>query len=250
METLLFENLEKHTLMLLDSQNILMKLKSSGALGKLTLLFRDIFKNEQDFASGELKRISKELNCEIDFAAELQNNKRIFQINLKQIVSQIIEFVWQKGPCLRSQSLKEKPAKQIKAENIFKNSEHELESKQHFQDLLSSKKHNLSKKEDVPQKILSDPPQSSGPINKTFSQNQTFEMTNELLSRDIRMDSRGFNSSGFNCMEDRISSQFEGLISKDELEVPKVRDTIHLHNKNYLSQSKSEFLNILRIIYG
>lgn len=97
MQTKLLPDLEQHTLMLADSHNIFLKLKSNGILGEIGSLFKKIYLSEIDFASKELKRISKDMECKIDLEVELKNNSEIFRANLKEIVSKVIDIIWEGG---------------------------------------------------------------------------------------------------------------------------------------------------------
>lgn len=95
MQTKLFPDLEQHTLMLADSHNIFLKLKSNGTLADISSLFKRIYQSEIEFASQELKRISDQMEYSIDLDSELQNNSEIFRANLKEIVSKVIDIIWE-----------------------------------------------------------------------------------------------------------------------------------------------------------
>lgn len=90
-------DLEQHTLMLADSHNIFLKLKSNGTLADISSLFKRIYHAEIAFASKELKRISGQIGRSIDLGAELRNNVEIFRANLKEIVGKVIDIIWESG---------------------------------------------------------------------------------------------------------------------------------------------------------
>ena len=123
MQTKLPPDLEQHTLMLADSHNIFLKLKTNGTLASISSLFKKIYKDEITFASQELKRISNELDCNIDLKAELRNNSEIFRANLKEIVGKVIDIIWESGPS-KHVSRDSKKGEHIKNDiinNVFQN---------------------------------------------------------------------------------------------------------------------------------
>jgi hypothetical protein len=187
MQTKLLPDLEQHTLMLADSHNIFLKLKTNGTLANISSLFKKIYQDEINFASKELKRISNELDCNIDLDTELRNNSEIFRANLKEIVGKVIDIIWESGSKKKAMKVPQN-GDQIKnniIDNVFQDNEQKLENrsfKQNEQGILKNKKNKgQSKMNDV-----------EGNNDHEFD--KTFEFASDLYSY-------GNNTQGFGTQE-------------------------------------------------
>jgi hypothetical protein len=188
MQKKLLPDLEQHTLMLADSHNIFLKLKNNGTLSDISSLFKKIYQTEIDFAAKELKRISNELDCNIDLESELMNNSEIFRANLKEIVGKVIDIIWESGkesiPSKKISQPKNNLISQNIVDNIFQEEiseekdKHISEKKQ--KETFDKRNHKFNDEEDI--------------NNQPNEFQKTYEFGSDLYSY-------GNNTQGFGTQE-------------------------------------------------